>query len=431
MASEINHLIDDCSHMASNLIPSEIIKLNNEINQKRKEGKFIYNLTIGDFDPKFFPIPELLRDEIIRCYEEGQTNYPPAQGELELRKSLQLRLQEDLHLDYDVEDILVAGGSRPLIYATYLTLLDPGDAVIYALPSWNNNHYCHLANARKIELEVGEKQNFMPTAKDITPHLSEATLLALCSPQNPTGTVFSKEVLHEICQQVLEENSRRKGLKKPLYIMFDQMYWQLTYGNTEHYHPVQLVPEVKEYTVYIDGLSKAFAGTGVRVGWSYGPTRILSKMRAILSHIGAWAPKPEQVACGRFLKNKAAIDAYMGFIKPEIEWRLNALFTGLFQLKEANYPIDIIPPLAAIYLTARFPWKGKKLNDGTILQNQNEVTSFILNQCQIAIVPFNAFGASKESDWYRISVGTLDKADVVHILSNLKKGMDQFLPEEI
>lgn len=413
------------SSMAESLIPSEIIRINNEINQKRKEGKSIFNLTIGDFDPSFFPIPSVLEDLIVQAYRDKKTNYPPAHGEEVLRDAVSILLGRLMDLPIYKDDILIAGGSRPLIYAAYLTILDPGDRVIYAVPSWNNNHYCHLVGAEKIEIEVTPEKNFMPVAEDIKPFLQEANLLALCSPQNPTGTVFTRDVLLEICQLVLEENRHREGIRKPLYILYDQMYWQLTFGETIHHHPVELFPELSPYTIYIDGLSKAYAGTGVRVGWAFGPGVILSRMRAILSHIGAWAPRPEQIAVGRFLTMQDALSDFMQNFKREIEFRLVELYRGFFNLKSQGYPIDIIPPKAAIYMTVRFPWKGRKTFTGQMLNQQSDVTSYILEECHIAVVPFYAFGSSPESDWYRVSVGTLDKKDIETIIQNIKQGMDQ------
>ena len=106
----------------------------------------------------------------------------------------------------------------------------------------------------------------MPTVEDIKPHIQLVNLIALCSPLNPTGTTFDKEALTEISQLVVEENKRRALLnEKPLYVLYDQIYWQLTYGDTVHYNPVELVPEVRDYTIFIDGISKAFAATGVRI----------------------------------------------------------------------------------------------------------------------------------------------------------------------
>ena len=153
-------------------------------------------------------------------------------------------------------------------------------------------------------VETSAKTNFLPTAAHLAPHLSQITLIALCSPLNPTGTVFTKEALSEICQLVVQENKQRKKKKtKPLYLLFDQVYWTLTYGETHHVDPVSLNKHMKPYTIYIDGLSKAVAATGVRVGWAMGPSTIISKMTAILGHMGGWSPKPEQVGSARFLNH--------------------------------------------------------------------------------------------------------------------------------
>lgn len=417
----------EVSSMAANLIPSEIIKLGNEINNLIKSGVSVFNLTIGDFDPSIFPIPKELTAFIIEAYQKGYTNYPAANGVPELRNALSEFIQEKLNLSYSPEEILISGGSRPLIYATYRTIVDEGDTVVYAVPSWNNNHYCHLSGAKKIELEVGKDQNFMPHAKDLEPFLSEAVLLALCSPQNPTGTVFDRNTLKEICLLVLEENKRRKGNRKPLYILYDQIYWQLCFGELEHVDPVSLVPELRDYVIYIDGLSKVYAATGIRVGWSFGPIEIMNKMRAILSHVGAWAPKAEQMATAWFLKADGASQHYLNWFKPEVEFRLKSLYEGLSALNKEGYPIEVIEPQGAIYLTVRIPWKDKMIKTGEILHHQKDVTRYLLDTCKVALVPFKAFGSSDESEWYRLSVGTLRKEDIPTILVQLRAGMDQFV----
>ena len=297
--------------MAENLIGSEIIKLGGEINERIKQGEKIFNFTIGDFDPAVFPIPSELNDEIISAYQNHQTNYPAANGILELRKAVHQFLLNGLQLDYSADEILITSGARPAIYATYVTLLDKNDVVVFPTPSWNNNHYCHLVGATPVMIETTAANNFMPTAADIKPFITKATLISLCSPLNPTGTIFSKESLTEICDLILEENKRRGENQKPVYLMYDQIYWVLTFGNHTHYNPVSLRPEMKPYTIFVDGISKSFAATGVRVGWAFGPHSIIDKMKAILSHIGAWAPKAEQVATAKYLAKENLVDAFL------------------------------------------------------------------------------------------------------------------------
>ena len=128
------------SKMAAGLSGSEIIRIGNQVSEQVRQGANICNLTIGDFDPKIFPIPTGLTAGIIQAYKDGQTNYPPAAGVGELRQAVADFLKTRQGLIYSPNDILVAGGSRPLIYATYRALVDPGDRVIFPLPSWNNNH---------------------------------------------------------------------------------------------------------------------------------------------------------------------------------------------------------------------------------------------------------------------------------------------------
>ena len=412
------------SHLAETLIGSEIVKLGAEIKEKIKKGEKISNFTIGDFDSSIFPIPKILEEEIIKAYQKGFTTYPPADGILSLREAVSAFIKAEEGLDYKPNEILIAAGGRPLIYSLYRAIVDRDDSVIYSVPSWNNNHYVHFTEGKHQLIETTVESNFMPRAEDIQPHIREAVLIALCSPLNPTGTVFGKEELEKICDMVLEENKRRAPGVKRLYVMYDQMYWTLTYGDTVHYNPVSLRPEMKDYTIFIDGISKAFAATGVRVGWALGPEKVIAKMKAINSHVGAWSPMAEQHATANFLGQKKEVHQYLSSYKKELEERLTNIYEGFQQLKSEGFPIDAVAPQAAIYLTIRLPLKGKKTESG-VLSTQAEVTSYILNEAKLAIVPFYAFGAPKDSDWYRLSVGTCIKEDIPEMLDILKKALQK------
>ncbi|MDB5251764.1 MAG: aminotransferase, partial [Flaviaesturariibacter sp.] len=399
------------SHLSQTLIGSEIVKLGGEIKERIRQGETIYNFTVGDFDPQIFPIPKELEDAIVDAYRQHFTNYPLGEGNLDLREAISAWAREFQGLEYSVDEILVASGGRPLIYALYRAICDKGDKVIYAVPSWNNNHYTHFVEGEHVIVEARAENNFMPTAADLEPHIGEAVFLSLCSPQNPTGTTFTAEGLKAICDLVVAENERRTDGQKKLYLMYDQMYWQLTYGDIRHVDPVSLHPGMRPYTVYIDAVSKVFAATGVRVGWSFGPAFILNKMKAILSHVGAWAPMAEQKGVAKYLDQTEAINTYLAQFKSEVEERLRRIYTGIMELKEAGLPVDAVSPEAAIYLTIKIDGVGKKAGE-TALQTQADVTSYILNKAGLAVVPFYAFGAHKSSPWYRLSVGTCRKEEI-------------------
>lgn len=412
------------SRMAGSLIGSEIIKIGNEVNDMIRKGEQICNLTIGDFDPSIFPIPAELQTEITRAYQSGHTNYPPANGMAALREAAASFTQTRLGLQYSPNDFLVAGGSRPLIYATYLALVDPGDKVVFPVPSWNNNHYCHLSSAQAVMVETRPENNFMPTAAELAPHLEGATLLALCSPLNPTGTVFSREDLEAICDLVLAENQRRQPGEKPLYLLYDQIYWLLTFGNTEHYDPVNLRPALREYTIYIDGISKCLAATGVRVGYAFGPAVVIDKMKAILGHVGAWAPKAEQVATASYLPQTEAVDGFLGEFKEKVQHSLDALHQGLQTLKADGLPVDSMVPMGAIYLTAKLDVLGKTTPGGQVLTTTKELTSYLISEARMALVPFSAFGTDHSAPWFRMSVGGASLASIQAALPRLRAALE-------
>lgn len=399
------------------------MRLGADIREKINKGETIYNFTIGDFDSSIFPIPKKLENEIIEAYKEKFTTYPPADGILSLRTAVAEFLKDREGLDYTPAEILIAAGGRPLIYALYRAIVDRDDKVIYSVPSWNNNHYVHFVEGKHQVIETLAENNFMPLAADIKPFISDACLLALCSPLNPTGTVFKKKELEDICDMVLEENLRRGPEEKKLYVMYDQMYWTLTYGDTVHHNPVSLRPEMKDYTIFIDGISKAFAGTGVRVGWAFGPAHVLGKMRAINSHVGAWSPMAEQHAVAKYLTQKESIDKYLENFKSELEERLTGIYEGFQKLKAEGFNVDACAPQAAIYLTIKIDIAGQKTEDGTVVAHQKDVTAYILDKAKLAIVPFYAFGAPDNSSWYRLSVGTCRKEEIDEMLTKLKEAL--------
>jgi aspartate aminotransferase len=408
------------SQLAETLIGSEIVSLGAVIKEKIKQGNKIYNYTIGDFDSSIFPIPAELEKEIISAYKNGYTTYPLADGIVELREAVCHFIAAREGINYAPNEILIAAGGRPLIYAAFRAIVNKGDKVIYPVPSWNNNHYVHFTEGEHVMIETKLENNFMPTAEEIKPHLKGAALLAVCSPLNPTGTTFTKKELQAICELVIAENEQRGAGERKLYLLYDQIYWTLTYGDTEHYNPVSLNSKMKDYTVFIDGISKAFAATGVRVGWSMGPAHLINKMKAINSHVGAWAPMAEQNAVANYLGQTENINTYFTKFKGAIEERLRRIYAGIIQLKKEGFAVDAVAPQAAIYLTVQINLVGKKTTGEKVLENQSEVTAYILDEAKIAIVPFYAFGAPKNSNWYRLSVGTCKTEEIDEMLGELR-----------
>lgn len=412
------------SHTVENMVGSEILRISGEVKERIAAGESIYNLTVGDFNPEIFPIPEELKDKIIHYYNEHQTNYPAANGELSLRNSIAELFKKDFGADYDAEEIIIGAGGRPLIYTVFVSILDKGDGVIYPVPSWNNEHYCILTDTKSFLIETKAEDHFMPQPEAIKPFLKEANIIALNSPLNPSGTIISKEALSEICEMVIEENNRRGDDEKPLFLVYDQIYSYLILNDSEHYTPLGLYPEMKEYTVIIDGVSKWLAGTGIRVGWALGPKPLMAKIKTLLGHVGAWAAKPEQLAVADFL-HEDSFPAYLEVFKEKIKERLNGFYILFSNLKEKGYPVDVIAPEAAIYLTVKIDLLGAVKENGQKINTVEDAFSYILNEAGIALVPFYAFGASPDMPWFRLSIGTTRNEDIAIINDRLEKALDK------
>ncbi|HEX7833176.1 MAG TPA: aminotransferase class I/II-fold pyridoxal phosphate-dependent enzyme [Thermoanaerobaculia bacterium] len=394
------------SALAQGLIGSEVLKIAGEVRALIASGRAVANLTVGDFSPSEFRIPRLLESLIAENLANGQTNYPPSDGTLELRKSVVDLFREELGLTYPIESTLIAGGSRPIIYAAYAAVVDPGDKVIYPTPSWNNNHYTYMVGGKPIELAVGASTNFMPTAEMIRPHVRDARLIAVCTPLNPTGTVMAKHEVEAIARLVVEENERRADAgERPLFLLWDQVYWMLTFGDNKHWAPPQVVPESAAYTIFVDGISKAFAATGLRVGWTVAPPAITARMRDLLGHIGAWAPKAEQLAVASFLRQKDEIAAFHEQMTRELRLRLDALYDGLTAMRREGLPVNAIAPQGAIYLSVQFDLVDR-------MKTNEAIRQFLLNEAGFAVVPFQAFGLKEEDGWFRLSAGAVSLSDI-------------------
>jgi aspartate aminotransferase len=404
------------STLAQGLVGSEILRISAEITALKREGRQICNLTVGDFSPAEFRIPMALEKAITEALAAGQTNYPPSDGTIELRRAVVKFYEEELGLSYPLESTLIAGGSRPIIYAAYAAVVDPGDKVVYPTPSWNNNHYTYLMRGNACEIVVGPDENFLPTAELLRPHIRDARLLAVCTPLNPTGTVMSRDEVEAIARLVVDENQRRAAAgERPLFLLWDQVYWTLTFGENKHYAPPQLVPESAQWTIFVDGISKAFAATGLRVGWTVAPPYITARMRDIIGHIGAWAPRAEQMATAWFLGRKDEIASYHQTMKSELQARLELLHDGIEEMRAGGLPVRAFSPQGAIYLSAQFNLVGR----GGITTN-DQIRRILLDEAGFAVVPFQAFGLKKEDGWFRLSVGAVSVDDIREALPRVR-----------
>ncbi len=409
--------------MSGGLKGSKILAIAGSIKAMQAQGRPVCNLTIGDFAPAQFGIPASLRADIGVALAEGQTNYPPAVGTPELRQAVVDLYERELGLRYPINSVVVGSGARPPIYSTFALVVKPGDKVLFCAPSWNNHFYLHINSAEQVKVHCGPETNFLPTAAMLDGKLDGVTLICLNSPLNPTGTMFGEQQLGEICDLVLATNKRREANgERPVFVMYDQVYWMLTYGGARHVTPVGLRPEMAKYTFLVDAISKSFAATGLRVGWAVIPAPLEMPFKALIGHIGAWAPRPSQLATAKLLHDPGAISSYHSHMKQGLEDRLNALHTGLQRMKAAGLPTDSIAPQGAIYLTGRFDIAGKRWN-GHLIETDEDVRRFLLDEAGFGVVPLSVFGPKDVVGWVRLSVGAVSLEDISEGMARIEKAL--------
>ncbi len=400
------------SERARGLVGSEILRIAGEIRAMAAAGQAVCNLTVGDFSPKIFPVPEVLLAEIRAALDAGETNYPPSDGMPALRQAVVDFTAREMGLRYPVEGCLIASGARPILYAAYRCVLDPGDTVVYSVPSWNNNHYAWLAAARKVEIAAHRDGGFQPTLRQLEPHLPTAKLLVLNTPLNPSGTLFEPGVLIEIARAVAAENARRSREGRPaLFLLYDQIYGSLIFGGTPHVHPAALVPGAAPWVITVDGISKAFASTGLRVGWVLAAPTVVARLRDLIGHVGAWAPRAEQVATAKFLQNAPAVSAFRRDMDLRVRARLEALHRGFSAMKAEGLPVDCVEPQGSIYLSLRLDLIGRR-HRGRPIETNEHIRQLLLERAGMAVVPFQAFGLMEETGWFRMSVGAVTLEEI-------------------
>jgi aspartate aminotransferase len=407
------------------LVGSRILAIADEVRALQASGRQICNLSIGDFDPREFPVPPPLLERIEGALRRGETNYPPSAGMPALREQISSLYAAEFGLSIPAASIVVTGGSRPGLFAAYQLTVDRGDRVVFPVPSWNNDHYCELAGATPVPIGCSSDTAFLPTAAMLTSSLRGARLLVLNSPVNPSGTAFDPATLEAICDAILEENARRSPEEPPLYLLYDQVYWMLTFGGLSHVIPQALRPEMAPYTILVDGISKAFAATGLRVGWVCAPPQLTAQFSAFLGHVGAWAPRPVQVGVAEMLADREAVAAARRTMQLGLQHRLNRLYAGMLALRRDGLPVEAVAPAGAMYLSVRFGSPGARGAGGAAPDSTEAIRRYLLERAGLAAVPFEAFGFDGEPGWFRLSVGSVSESAIGDLLVRLRGALEQ------
>lgn len=385
------------SHRASKIKPSQTLAIDAKAKAMKAKGFDIVNFGVGEPD---FDTPENIKEAAVKALKEGFTKYTAVGGIDELKDAIIEKFEKDNNLHYMRDEIIVSCGAKHSLYNIAQALFDPGDEVLIPSPYWVSYPDQVLLNdAIPIFVKTYETDSFMVKPEAIESHITKKTkALILNSPSNPTGLTYNKKSLEKIAEVILKYN---------LYVISDEIYEKLTYDGFKHVSIASLDNEIKNKTIVVNGLSKAYAMTGWRIGYASGQKKIIRAMTNIQSQSTS---NPTSIA------QKAAIEALEGpqdfihIMLAEFDRRRRFLISEL----NAIAGMSCITPTGAFYA---FPNTSKlygKSFDNQKISSSSDLAIYLLEEAKVALVHGGAFG---DDNYIRLSYATS--------IDEIKKGVDR------
>jgi len=385
------------SARAQKIKPSPTLAMDAKAKAMKASGVDVVNFGVGEPD---FDTPDNIKEAAIKAIKDGFTKYTPVGGIDSLKDAIMEKFRKDNDLEYVREEIIVSCGAKHSLYNIAQALYGPGDEIIIPSPYWVSYPDQVLLNdARPVFVKTHEKDKFLLRPDVLESHVTKKTkAIILNSPSNPTGFTYDKKTLEGVADIALRHN---------LYVISDEIYEKLTYDGFRHTSIASLSREIKARTLIVNGLSKAYAMTGWRIGYAAGSRDIIKAMTNIQSQSTS---NPTSIA------QKAAVEALTGpqdFIKTmlaEFDKRRKFLVSGLNSIPG----ISCLTPTGAFYA---FPNTSKlygKQADGNKIASSSDLALYLLEKASVALVPGDAFG---DNDYIRLSYATS--------MENLKKGVDR------
>ena len=394
----------ELSRVASAVQASTTVAIDSKAKQMKADGIDVVGFGAGEPD---FNTPDNINMEAIRAICDGKTKYTPPAGIIPLRKAICNRLKLDCNLDYDYTQIVVASGAKHCVYVTFRALLNPGDEVIVPAPYWvSYSEMIKMAGGVPILVVAGEDQGFKATGDQIKAAITEKTKCVIINnPSNPTGALYSKQELHEIADICVEND---------LYIISDEIYYQLIYDNAEFVSIASLGKDVYDHTIIINGVSKSYAMTGWRIGYVAASKEIAKVMSNYLSH-STGAPST--------ISQWASIEALNGpqegieAMRQEFEKRRNYMVKRMNEIPGVSCKM----PEGAFYVMMNISQLLGKTIGGASINSADDFAMAFLDQGLVAVVPSTGFGIDNFVRWsYATSMENIEEG-----LNRLEKFLNQ------
>ncbi|MFQ5638325.1 MAG: pyridoxal phosphate-dependent aminotransferase [bacterium] len=375
----------DFAKRTNRIQPSQTLAITALVDSLRRSGKDIVDLGAGEPD---FDTPEIVKKAAIQAIHDGFTKYTPASGILELKEAISEKFRNDNNLEYAPSEILVCCGAKHAIINCLLALCQEGDEVIIQAPYWTSYYeQINFVDAKPIVLKSDESTNFTITPGQLREAVSDRTkLLLLNSPSNPTGAVYSLPDLTAIAEL---------AQKYDFYILSDEIYEKIIYDSASH-ESIARFPELRERVIVVNGVSKAFAMTGWRIGYLAAPEQIVKAIVKVQSHSTSNPCSISQKASIAALK---AGDSIINVMVSAFQERRNYLFAQLQQIPG----MTCVLPQGAFYMFPNVSEIFGSVYHGKTLKNSMDFCSFLLESARVALVPGEAFGSTEN---VRISYAT-------------------------
>ena len=381
------------SKIAEAVRASTTLAVDSLAKQMKADGLDVVGFGTGEPD---FNTPDNINMAGIRAICDGKTKYTPAAGIIPLRKAIAQRLKEDCGVDYDYTQIVVASGAKHSVYIALAAITNPGDEIIIPAPFWVSYYeMVRMVGGTPVIVEAGEEQNFKITAQQLETAITDKTkCLMLNNPSNPTGMIYSADELRAIADVCV---------KHDLYILADEIYYQLIYDGIEFTSIASLGEEVKERTLLINGVSKSYAMTGWRVGYCAANKTLAKIMSNFLSH-STGAPST--------ISQWASVEALTGPQEGIEAMRLAFLERRDYIVKRINSipGVSCIVPNGAFYVMMNIEQLIGKTLGGKLIENDDDFAVALLEKALVAVVPCSGFGMKNFVRWsYAASMENIEK----------------------
>ena len=381
------------SKIAEAVRASTTLAVDSLAKQMKADGLDVVGFGTGEPD---FNTPDNINMAGIRAICDGKTKYTPAAGIIPLRKAIAQRLKEDCGVDYDYTQIVVASGAKHSVYIALAAITNPGDEIIIPAPFWVSYYeMVRMVGGTPVIVEAGEEQNFKITAQQLEAAITDKTkCLMLNNPSNPTGMIYSAEELRAIADVCV---------KHDLYILADEIYYQLIYDGIEFTSIASLGEEVKERTLLINGVSKSYAMTGWRVGYCAANKTLAKIMSNFLSH-STGAPST--------ISQWASVEALTGPQEGIEAMRLAFLERRDYIVKRINSipGVSCIVPNGAFYVMMNIEQLIGKTLGRKLIENDDDFAVALLEKALVAVVPCSGFGMKNFVRWsYAASMENIEK----------------------